>query len=382
LLAVNQITNELGAAWDSAGYILVSKNNALWGTPEKVNPAGPELDDSHYFALCYSDSGYGHVGWSSDAGMGSFVNGVIRTFKDSVWDTVEIVLNASAIYSDVYFIKDMAAKAKDDPSILCLHDWSSIEGNSGSQIEISYCYNDDRANYTLCEWTYNYLGAVGLRNLSDGKLMACCQEISDSCKIKSHIISDGIFSIDTAYIVNESAYFHSASLNKTGKPCVVWSDSHKIYASAFYDTMWSKTPKLVSDSSLNNCINPDVVVQDDSTMWVCYECDSEIYITRTSVPLGVEAGSPISKPFALKPCLRIYPNPARNRVNISFSTKRPSFFAVYDITGRKIKSMISSDGQTVWNCRNDAGTRVSAGVYFIRAGSEDEEIIKKINIVY
>ena len=389
LIANNPKADVLIAAWDSAGYILLSKNNVSWSTPEKVNPTGPALDGIYPtycdFALCCSDSGYIHVGWSAVAGGGSFINGALRTFKDNAWDTVEIVLPAYAIYSDVFFIKDIASQDTVKPQILSLHDWSSIMGNSGSAVAISYYNSGDSSNwwtrYDFCDWIYNYFGTVGLRFLTDGKIMACCQDYSDSCKIKSYILSDDTFGIDTTYTIAHSSFFQSGVLSNMGRPCVVWSDSQRIYASAFYDSMWSTIPTLISDSSLTNCINPDIVVENDSTMWVCYESNNEIYVTRTSVPLGTTGGRPEQNKITIKPYIHAYPNPASNRVSIRYNNNGPAVISIYDITGGRIRSLTANNGQAVWDCRNGQGQQVSSGVYFIRAKQDNNEIIKKINIV-
>ena len=73
-----------------------------------------------------------------------------------------------------------------------------------------------------------------------------------------------------------------------------------------------------------------------------------------------------------------YPNPFNPNTNIDFSLPEDSMveLVIYDILGRKVKSLIKSyhsagDNSIRWNATNDLGESVSAGLYFytITAGN-------------
>ncbi|MDP2807999.1 MAG: T9SS type A sorting domain-containing protein, partial [bacterium] len=331
-----------------------------------------------------SDSGYIHVGWSSDAGYMGYQNGSLRSYNDTIWGSVEIVLPTGAIYWHAFYVEDIVSTGIEKPKTCSYQEWNSIMGTAGSNITVGYFNEASQQwwwNSEICQWSYPIRSSVGLRCMPDGKTMVCYEDYYDSNRLKCSILTGDTLNIETTLLISDISSYQAGRISKTGRPCIVWSDSQRIYASAFYDTMWSTTPTLISDSSLTNCINPDVVVENDSTMWVCYESNNEIYVTKTSIPLGITGGRPEQNKITLKPFIHAYPNPASNKVNISYNNNGPAVISIYDITGGQIRSLTASNGQAVWDCRNGQGQQVSSGVYFIRARQNNNEIIKKINIV-
>lgn len=67
-----------------------------------------------------------------------------------------------------------------------------------------------------------------------------------------------------------------------------------------------------------------------------------------------------------------YPNPFNPRTELVFSLERESsvWLEVYDVAGRKVRTIIDSEiyaqgeHRATWQGRNDSGQRVAAGVYF------------------
>lgn len=117
-------------------------------------------------------------------------------------------------------------------------------------------------------------------------------------------------------------------------------------------------------------------------MWVCYQSDGDIYVTKTSVPLGV-SGKPeiINKPEAL--LVTTWPNPARNKINILCNgiNNKNTKAKIYNITGQLVKNIDIKEKQTVWNCTDQNGKKVSAGIYILNVISGSESKILKISII-
>ena len=82
----------------------------------------------------------------------------------------------------------------------------------------------------------------------------------------------------------------------------------------------------------------------------------------------------------------VYPNPSNNRFNILINSKLStnSQLVIYNIFGQKVKSFAttksaSANYQVEWDARNDAGNRVSAGIYFLKIeGNNQSEFVKLI----
>jgi len=101
------------------------------------------------------------------------------------------------------------------------------------------------------------------------------------------------------------------------------------------------------------------------------------------------AGRPVSIPapatFALRPN---YPNPAVGRTTICYQlpVRAGTTLTIYNIAGQKVKTLASGVQeagihQVSWNCDNDAGRKVSAGVYLYRLQSGQSQATKKITVL-
>lgn len=83
--------------------------------------------------------------------------------------------------------------------------------------------------------------------------------------------------------------------------------------------------------------------------------------------------------------LKAYPNPfnARVRLVLNSSVSADGKIEIYDVTGRKIKTLETSGNSTViWDGRNSAGDGVASGVYFARIiGSENSAPAIKLTLL-
>jgi flagellar hook assembly protein FlgD len=80
-----------------------------------------------------------------------------------------------------------------------------------------------------------------------------------------------------------------------------------------------------------------------------------------------------------------YPNPFNPSTTISFSlpARGKVTLTVYDITGRKVRELISGQvnagmHSVVWEGKDERGKGVSSGVYLSRLESDDKVITRKM----
>lgn len=388
-IARDSLNNSLFVVWDSVGQVQVAHYLTSWYTTNMTDSLHLLCNGSNIY-LTSGDSGKAYVAWSS--GILGQVSAYLKIYTGIAWDTIQTAwLSQGSLWQDdSHYIRGISS-FNNLTDLLFYTEWTGLVMSEGTYLGFLYSLNDSGWEYIeVASFGYSLglpFGApykeVGLGHDSLGNLLTvfCDSVASGSGTLKCNKYSATDYNYLGTYILQTNAKVHSGAVSKGLYPVTVWSDSQRIYASAFYDTMWSTIPTLISDSSLTNCINPDVVVENDSTMWVCYESNSEIYVTRTSVPLGISGDRPEQNKITAKPFLKTYPNPASNRLNIYYSNNGPAVISIYDITGGRIRSLTANNGQAVWDCRNGQGQQVSSGVYFIRSKQENNEIIKKINIV-
>ena len=61
---------------------------------------------------------------------------------------------------------------------------------------------------------------------------------------------------------------------------------------------------------------------------------------------------------------------AKDPVAVASGTE--TIFDIFDVTGRRVRSLPTAGGaSTYWDGRDEAGTQLSSGVYFIRAAGAE-----------
>lgn len=80
-----------------------------------------------------------------------------------------------------------------------------------------------------------------------------------------------------------------------------------------------------------------------------------------------------------------YPNPFRSSTTISYALREagPVRLALYDVSGRRLRALIdrssrAGDHEVTWHGRDDAGRRVSPGVYFYRLSTSNGSVTGRI----
>ena len=88
-------------------------------------------------------------------------------------------------------------------------------------------------------------------------------------------------------------------------------------------------------------------------------------------------------PFGIS--LKTWPNPFNPSVTIEYSlpTAGRATVDVFDVAGRKVKSLVSADlaagpHTVTWQGRNDAGQALPSGVYFVMAVGSGAVNVSKV----
>jgi hypothetical protein len=93
----------------------------------------------------------------------------------------------------------------------------------------------------------------------------------------------------------------------------------------------------------------------------------------TWLELGVDL--PDEEPLPYSPMLiTSYPNPFNSTVTIVLAggSYKDGSIDIYDVSGRMVRSIGSSDGRFVWDGRNEQGENLATGLYLIRSGGSPD----------
>ncbi len=151
---------------------------------------------------------------------------------------------------------------------------------------------------------------------------------------------------------------------------------------------WS-APEPISALS-EFAVEPKLAVRSD-TAFVVWEDNRdgnwEIYFAK-KVLTGAGLAEESSTPHAVRPVLTVEPSLFRGFtvLRVAAGTPRSSSLAIYDASGRKIRTIAlgcePSGSPVVWDSRDDAGRPVPAGIYFVRLelpGAELTRCLVKLN---
>ncbi len=101
-------------------------------------------------------------------------------------------------------------------------------------------------------------------------------------------------------------------------------------------------------------------------------------------PASAKAGAKKAFAFALEPS---YPNPTATQANIKFSlpagVSGDYAVAIFDLAGRKVRTVVAGAGtpgryEAVWNLADDAGRKVSPGVYLYRLSASCGSVARRL----
>lgn len=119
---------------------------------------------------------------------------------------------------------------------------------------------------------------------------------------------------------------------------------------------------------------PSLVVDGKNRVWVFWIRKGKAYACHTEGE-GIEEKNHREQDVKL---FQSYPNPFSFRTTIRYSVAKLSYVSlrVYNTSGQLVKTLIEDDKKpgyytAFWNGENDAGKKLSAGVYFYRMETED-----------
>jgi hypothetical protein len=121
------------------------------------------------------------------------------------------------------------------------------------------------------------------------------------------------------------------------------------------------------------------------TLVCCFPYDTTITknVTLFGTITGVDDEAPI--PVAATTLRPAFPNPFNPRTTLTFvlGNSGPIRLSVYDIKGRLVRTLYdgietSGEHHLDWNGRNDAGTEVGSGIYFVRLEAESAVRTRKV----
>jgi hypothetical protein len=395
-LTCNKVTGSVWTAWDSAGKIQYAVFLSSWYGPYTAIDSiftFTQYGLSGRISIMAGDSGTKFLSWTADDTTGCCSVYIMR-YDSGAWGQPECIRQGSGygiISYTNYSSYGLSLNIYQQPATISFMDSYSMGGFSWLSVD---------ALGWIPDTGWVYLSIAGWDNHTQPySLMPCPFDIGFSENGDLHVISayadsnnvmslmdnkfvTSDFIVDTTYIIKSQIHPQNAAITNLAKSSIAWSDSHSIFLNTFYDSMWSQSPVQISDTSLHNCINPDIVAENDSTVWVCYQSGGDIYVTKTSVPLGV-SGKPeiINKPASF--AVKTWPNPAQNKFNIQCNgiENKKAKAKIYNITGQLVKNIDIKGNQTVWNCTDQNGKKVSAGIYILNVISGNESKIQKISII-
>lgn len=384
--------NRVWFAWDTCSFIQggqyindTLKNVSLYNDSTAPLLACCELyQDEVPFFLAIDDSGKGHLSWSSPitwspdtTGLGSVV---YRNYDLGYWNAIETILIGSHEWpGSQYTIRGLVINESDKPIFY----WSVYSDDGvmrpfiigfkqlvpDSIQENVWAAEGAARPIALVKWNklYVFFHKIGYPTSE----ILCMSYIGYNLQY------------DSCQVISDSAEAYSMSsvtgaVNDRYQPHFVWNDRGAIYVSKLIGTLWSKPQIQISDTSLHDCINPDIVAENDSIVWVCYQNEGDIYVTRTTIPTGV-AGKPEQPTKKIPVTLAAYPNPSRGVVRFERRESINSIhtISIYDVSGRRVTSL---DGD-VWDGRDQGGRPAAPGVYFARMRSGTQTSTIKLTII-
>ncbi len=121
---------------------------------------------------------------------------------------------------------------------------------------------------------------------------------------------------------------------------------------------------------LSGSANPDTLVMDQD----------KVFMATFEPATGIVSDNRIAASFALE---QNYPNPFNATTQIRFSLKQPEYttLAIYDLTGRQIRQLVSRKLERGWHAITFDATTLPSGLYWVRLQAGAFREMKKMVLV-
>lgn len=388
----DRLNDRIWIGWDSSGIIQAAyyQGDSVIGILD-VNDSLHSLTssmpmpfrDAPFFMIA-DDTGKVYFVWASLCSL--TLNSVLLRSYNGSYSNIETIAQG---FDGIGITEDHS------PRSLC------IQNNNKPYIFLSTFFDDMAGwnwqangiyhwNADSCKWdetlvirsnpsSYTFM-PIALSSGNGGKIYAfyIVDEPTQQWSILCKSFTTSNFQYDSCQVISDYVSMPSGASDDRHIGIFVWSNDGKIFLSYLKDSLWSNPPFQISDTLLLGCINPDVVTENDSIAWICYQSDGDIYVTRTTIPTGI-AGQPeqIAKKQPIS--LAAFPNPSRGKFRFERhgSISSNNTISIYDIAGRRVR-LLETDA---WDGRDEGGERAAPGVYFARLESGGEKTTTKLTII-
>ena len=371
------ISSNGGASWDSAQYVF--DQNWMGMQNMAAAGAGPNVEvivgaqvayDFIYYSLHSTNFG---ISWSvsqemfpcyqSEAPDCDASEGLLGFVWDGRFDadhSIEIYYTGSSDGGE---------------------NWSgnfALSDTDGYHSQIPAIDINDSDSVAVCWMDFKYApqgsatGDIFLRQSSDsGTNWNQINELFCNHKaFKSDLVANG----DTIHIVWEDeshGMFHATvKYVRSNDGGITWSEPLWLDSTIYHN---SRSPALaVSDGRVYAVWNGYRAMPDSSALYFSYspyEPDDVGNSGNVNLPIEIE--------------LSAYPNPFNSSTIISFSDLEGDEIRIFDIKGslvRILKPEQKMNGSIIWDATDNGGQRVSSGIYF--AGATSQENSKTIKLIY
>jgi endonuclease I len=181
--------------------------------------------------------------------------------------------------------------------------------------------------------------------------------------------SRGLFYVSNRYLGEDSGWSTSDATNHA--ELLPWAAAQYLLWANADPVSWKERLRNGAVYSIQHNRNPFI----DHPEFV-------VAIYDSNAVAGVEPARPVAG-LRLAPSL---PNPFSNRTTLAFDLPAagPVSLVVFDVSGRRVRTLV--DGRELsagrhgaeWDGRDDAGSRVQAGLYFAQLRSRDQQDMRRL----
>jgi len=247
-------------------------------------------------------------------------------------------------------------------------------------------------SYGDCAWPFDCIGSIEVVNISDlsNPISLWEDPIWYGPLLDTYVSGNLAYSAEGGWFGSDFGGFFIFDITDPSSPIDLYSNdlgeqqARSIYVSTDFAFICSDS-LLVFDISVP--ANSLLITGYPIYARDLFVRDNYIFLAELNtmtilrlIPTRAEDNSPEIP--AQSGILSAYPNPFNSTTNISIdgNLEALSEIAIYDITGRRIRSYTPSS-QITWNGTDSRGEPVSSGIYFVKVGAGESEKSLRITLL-